>query len=102
MKFYTPPRPDCQPAGRSPVKTAYNKGTAGGKPASKQNNRGFSRITRGTRSTMSNLKSGARPLIECMLREHVEGMFGCPGGVTLPFYDVLCEGKVKHYLVRHE
>src|SRR3990172_1658039 len=102
MKFYTPTRPDCQPAGRSPGKTAYNKGTAGGKPASKQNNRGFSRITRRKGSTMSNLMSGAKILIECLLRENVECMFGYPGGVTLPFYDVLFEGKVKHYLVRHE
>ncbi|OGP79396.1 MAG: acetolactate synthase, large subunit, biosynthetic type [Deltaproteobacteria bacterium RBG_16_66_15] len=51
---------------------------------------------------MSNLMSGAKILIECLLRENVECMFGYPGGVTLPFYDVLFEGKVKHYLVRHE
>ena len=51
---------------------------------------------------MSNLMTGARILVECLLRENVECMFGYPGGVTLPFYDVLFEGKVKHYLVRHE
>jgi acetolactate synthase-1/2/3 large subunit len=51
---------------------------------------------------MSNLMSGAKILVECLLREGVECMFGYPGGVTLPFYDVLYEGKVKHYLVRHE
>ena len=51
---------------------------------------------------MSNMMSGARILIECLLRENVECMFGYPGGVTLPFYDALFEGKVKHYLVRHE
>ena len=51
---------------------------------------------------MSNLMTGARILVECLLRENVECMFGYPGGVTLPFYDVLYEGKVKHYLVRHE
>jgi len=51
---------------------------------------------------MSNLMSGAKILVECLLRENVECMFGYPGGVTLPFYDVLFEGKVKHYLVRHE
>ncbi|MBI5906297.1 MAG: biosynthetic-type acetolactate synthase large subunit [Deltaproteobacteria bacterium] len=51
---------------------------------------------------MSNLMSGAKILVECLLREGVECLFGYPGGVTLPFYDVLYEGKVKHYLVRHE
>jgi acetolactate synthase-1/2/3 large subunit len=51
---------------------------------------------------MSNLMSGAKIIVECLLRENVECMFGYPGGVTLPFYDVLFEGKVKHYLVRHE
>jgi len=51
---------------------------------------------------MSNLMTGARILVECLLRENVECIFGYPGGVTLPFYDVLYDGKVKHYLVRHE
>ena len=51
---------------------------------------------------MSNLMTGARILVECLLRENVECMFGYPGGVTLPFYDVLYEGRIKHYLVRHE
>ncbi len=51
---------------------------------------------------MSNLMSGAGILVECLLRENVECMFGYPGGVTLPFYDVLRDGKIKHYLVRHE
>ncbi|HEX9205445.1 MAG TPA: biosynthetic-type acetolactate synthase large subunit [Candidatus Deferrimicrobiaceae bacterium] len=51
---------------------------------------------------MSNLMTGARILVECLLRENVDCIFGYPGGVTLPFYDVLYEGKVRHYLVRHE
>jgi len=29
-------------------------------------------------------------------------MFGYPGGVTLPFYDVLFDHQVRHVLVRHE
>ena len=29
-------------------------------------------------------------------------MFGYPGGVTLPFYDVLYEHQIRHVLVRHE
>jgi len=51
---------------------------------------------------MSNLMTGARILVECLLRENVDCLFGYPGGVTLPFYDVLYEGRIKHYLVRHE
>jgi acetolactate synthase-1/2/3 large subunit len=51
---------------------------------------------------MSSLMTGARILVECLLRENVECMFGYPGGVTLPFYDVLYEGRIQHYLVRHE
>ena len=29
-------------------------------------------------------------------------MFGYPGGVTLPFYDVLYDHQIRHILVRHE
>lgn len=51
---------------------------------------------------MSNVMTGANILVECLLREGVECLFGYPGGVTLPFYDVLYDAKVRHYLVRHE
>ncbi len=51
---------------------------------------------------MSQLMSGARMLAECLAREGVECIFGYPGGVTLPFYDVLYEHHVRHVLVRHE
>jgi acetolactate synthase-1/2/3 large subunit len=46
--------------------------------------------------------SGAKMLLECLVREGVEYMFGYPGGVTLPFYDALYDGKLRHILVRHE
>ena len=46
--------------------------------------------------------SGARMLLECLVREGVDCIFGYPGGVTLPFYDVLYEHHVRHVLVRHE
>ncbi len=46
--------------------------------------------------------SGAKMLLECLVREGVEYMFGYPGGVTLPFYDALYDGKLRHVLVRHE
>jgi len=48
------------------------------------------------------LISGARMLVECLVKEGVDCMFGYPGGVTLPFYDVLYEHQFRHVLVRHE
>src|SRR2546429_1595063 len=53
-------------------------------------------------SNMSTLMNGARMLAECLAREGVECMFGYPGGVTLPFYDVLYDHHIRHVLVRHE
>ncbi len=46
--------------------------------------------------------SGARILCECLVREGVETIFGLPGGVTIPLYDVLPEYPIRHILVRHE
>jgi acetolactate synthase-1/2/3 large subunit len=51
---------------------------------------------------MSTLVSGARMLVECLVREGVDCIFGYPGGVTIPVYDVLYEHPVRHVLVRHE
>ena len=41
-------------------------------------------------------------LLECLAREGVDCIFGYPGGVTLPFYDVLYDRQIRHILVRHE
>ncbi len=47
--------------------------------------------------------TGAQALIECLRREEVEVIFGYPGGVLLPIYDVLYDVKgIRHILVRHE
>src|SRR5450432_218260 len=51
---------------------------------------------------MSTLMSGARMLLECLGREGVDCIFGYPGGVTLPLYDVLYDHPIRHVLVRHE
>src|SRR3954470_1998299 len=51
---------------------------------------------------MSNLLSGAKILLECLVRENVECMFGYPGGATLPLYDALYDNPIRHVLVRHE
>ncbi|MFL6354329.1 MAG: biosynthetic-type acetolactate synthase large subunit [Bryobacteraceae bacterium] len=51
---------------------------------------------------MSKLLSGAKILLECLVRENVECMFGYPGGATLPLYDALYDSPIRHVLVRHE
>jgi acetolactate synthase-1/2/3 large subunit len=50
----------------------------------------------------STLMSGAQMLLECLAREGVDCIFGYPGGVTLPLYDVLYDHHIRHVLVRHE
>jgi len=45
----------------------------------------------------------ARYLVDALLREGVETIFGYPGGAMLPFYDALYDvPALKHVLVRHE
>ena len=46
--------------------------------------------------------SGAQILLECLVRENVDCIFGYPGGVTLPLYDALYDHPIRHVLVRHE
>jgi acetolactate synthase-1/2/3 large subunit len=48
------------------------------------------------------LLSGAKMILECLVREEVEVIFGYPGGVTLPFYDAMYDHPIRHVLVRHE
>ena len=48
------------------------------------------------------LTSGARILLDCLVREGVEVIFGYPGGVTLPLYDAMYDHQLRHVLVRHE
>jgi acetolactate synthase-1/2/3 large subunit len=45
---------------------------------------------------------GAQILIESLLKEGVEVMFGYPGGAVLPIFDVLYEAPIKFILTRHE
>ena len=46
--------------------------------------------------------SGAQALIKSLKNEEVEVIFGFPGGVVLPIYDVLFDSDITHILVRHE
>jgi len=50
----------------------------------------------------NNLLSGANILLNCLLQEGVDCIFGYPGGVTLPLYDALYDHQIRHVLVRHE
>ena len=48
-------------------------------------------------------KSGADILIETLVEQGVDIIFGYPGGAVLPIYDALFQHpKIKHVLVRHE
>ena len=47
--------------------------------------------------------TGAKILIEALIQEKVEVIFGYPGGAVLPIYDELFkQNKIRHILVRHE
>ncbi len=47
--------------------------------------------------------SGGEILVQCLIDEGVEYIFGYPGGAVLHIYDALFkQDKVKHILVRHE
>ncbi|MFZ4826843.1 MAG: biosynthetic-type acetolactate synthase large subunit [Phototrophicaceae bacterium] len=48
--------------------------------------------------------TGAEIILECLIREGVDVMFGYPGGAILPTYDAMSKykGKIHHVLVRHE
>jgi acetolactate synthase-1/2/3 large subunit len=48
--------------------------------------------------------SGAKIVIETLIEQGVETVFGYPGGVVLNIYDELykAEGRIKHYITCHE
>ena len=47
--------------------------------------------------------TGAKIVIEALIEENVEVIFGYPGGAVLPIYDELFkQHKIRHILVRHE
>ena len=49
-------------------------------------------------------KTGADLLIDLLINEGVETLFGYPGGAVLPIYDAIyrAQGNIKHVLFRHE
>ncbi len=48
--------------------------------------------------------SGSRAVLEALLAENTDTVFGYPGGAIMPIYDALYDynDKIKHILVRHE
>ena len=48
--------------------------------------------------------SGSKAVIETLLREGVDTVFGYPGGTIMPVYDALYDyrNRLNHILVRHE
>jgi acetolactate synthase-1/2/3 large subunit len=46
--------------------------------------------------------TGAQALIRALEMEHVDVVFGLPGGCILPAYDPLLDSSIRHILVRHE
>lgn len=48
-------------------------------------------------------RSGASILVESLVQQDVEFIFGYPGGAVLPIYDELFDNpRIRHILVRHE
>jgi acetolactate synthase I/II/III large subunit len=48
--------------------------------------------------------TGAEALLQCLIEEGVDTIFGYPGGAIMPVYDKLMdyEDKIRHILTRHE
>ncbi|MCB1429048.1 MAG: acetolactate synthase 3 large subunit, partial [Nitratireductor sp.] len=47
--------------------------------------------------------TGAEMVIQAMVENGVDTIFGYPGGAVLPIYDeIFQQDKVRHILVRHE
>lgn len=48
--------------------------------------------------------TGAEAIVNCLLNEKVDIIYGYPGGAIMPFYDALYHytDRIKHVLVRHE
>lgn len=52
--------------------------------------------------TVDEMRSGSELLVESLVNENVDFIFGYPGGAVLPLYDTFYDGKIKHILARHE
>jgi len=48
------------------------------------------------------IKTGSQILVDALIREGAEYVFGIPGGAVLPLFDALFESPIKFILTRHE
>ena len=56
-----------------------------------------------TAEPQENRKTGADMVIEALIEQGVDTIFGYPGGAVLPIYDAIFQqDKIKHVLCRHE
>ena len=46
--------------------------------------------------------TGSKILLECLLQEDVDTIFGYPGGTVINIYDDLLDSPINHILTRHE
>ncbi|MDF2501194.1 MAG: acetolactate synthase, large subunit, biosynthetic type [Anaerosporomusa subterranea] len=46
--------------------------------------------------------SGARAIVQCLIEQGVDTVFGYPGGTVLPLYDALYDAPLRHVLTVHE
>lgn len=60
--------------------------------------------TKSQKTKAKTTMSGAAALVNCLIREGVETLFGYPGGAIMPVYDALFDQKenIKHIMTRHE
>lgn len=60
--------------------------------------------TNGKPEVRGEVMRGAKILVECLLKENVDLLFGYPGGAILHVYDELhqAQDRIRHVLVRHE
>jgi acetolactate synthase I/II/III large subunit len=54
------------------------------------------------KSKLGVFMKGGEAIVKSLTDQGVEVVFGYPGGVLLPLYDVLYDSDLKHILVRHE
>jgi acetolactate synthase-1/2/3 large subunit len=61
-------------------------------------------LNQSLRSAAPELPTGAEMLVEALVHEGVDALFGYPGGAVLHIYDELwrARDRITHYLVRHE
>ena len=56
-----------------------------------------------TSAVESELRSGAQAMLDTLVENGVDTVFGYPGGAVLPLYDALFQdARIRHILVRHE